>query len=357
MEKNLLPKPVLQITGIMVNDEPPLGLRCAVSGASNPEEFQGIVLPWDQSTVSFDFTAIEYGDPARNQTFFRMEGYDDYWLSGGNPGFARYPNLPPGSYKLLLKAANSNGDRMDEPKVLEIVILPPWWKTWWFRTAAIFLVALFTYGIYRYRLAQMERLQQMRNQIAEDLHDEVGSTVTGIRMFADMLKMELGQDRPDLVPRLERIGGSASKIMGSMRDIVWAINPATDRLVDLAGRMRDAAAACEAAGLSYQFSAPSIPELLRINPKVKHNLLLIFKEALSNALKYSEATHVEMSLQVEGKQLTLALRDNGKGFDLETVRRGNGLYNMKKRAAAMKAEFSLESRQDYGTAVVVAVKM
>lgn len=356
-EKNLLPKPVVRITGMKVNDEAPFGLRCAISEASNPEEFQRIVLPWRQSTLSFDFTAIEYGDPARNQTYYRLEGYDEHWLSGGNPGFARYPNLPPGSYNLYLLAANSNGDRMEEPKVLEIVILPPWWQTRWFRTGATALLFLLTYGIYRYRLAQFERLQQMRNQIAEDLHDEVGSAVTGIRMFSDSVKMELMEERPDLVPPLERIGGSATKIMGSIRDIVWAINPATDRLVDLADRMRDAAAACEAAGLSYRFSAPDLPEHQRINPKVKHNLLLIFKEALSNALKYAEATRVVMSLQVEGKRLILSVRDNGKGFDAETVRRGNGLYNMEKRAAAMKAEFSLESRPAYGTAVVVEVRV
>lgn len=357
LEKNLLPRPVIQITGLRVNDEAPFGLRCAVSGANNPEEFRRILLPWRQNTLSFHFTAIEYGDPARNQTWYKLEGYDDHWVSGGNPGFARYPNLPPGSYKLLLLAANSNGDRMDEPKVLEIVILPPWWQTWWFHLAAISVLFLLTFGIYRYRLAQIERLQQMRNQIAEDLHDEVGSSITGIRMFSDAIKMEVLEERPDLVPRLERIGGSATRIMGSIRDIVWAINPATDRLADLADRMREAAAACEAAGIPYRFYAPSIPEHLRINPRVKHNLLLIFKEALNNALKYADASHIDLLLQLEGKLLILHIRDNGKGFDAETIQPGNGLYNMKKRAAAMKGECSLESRLTYGTVVTVRVNV
>jgi signal transduction histidine kinase/ligand-binding sensor domain-containing protein len=356
-QKAVLPPPVVQITSLRVNDEASPYLRCESSGASNPEEFLRLKLPYRQNTLSFGFVAIEYGDPARNRTRYKLEGYDEKWQDGLNPGFVRYPNLPPGNYRLLLLAANSNDDWTDQPKVLEIAILPPWWQAGWFRLASLALLFLITLGLYRYRIAQMERLQQMRNQIAADLHDEVGSSITGIRMFSDVVRMELSEDRPELVPPLERIGNSASKIMDSIRDIVWAINPATDRLVDLVDRMREAAAACEAAGLTHGFAAPALPEQLRINPKAKHNLLLIFKEALNNALKYAGATHIEIIIQLEGKILSLKIRDNGQGFDPGAVARGNGLYNMERRAAAMNAKLSLESRPAYGTVVAVSVRI
>jgi signal transduction histidine kinase/ligand-binding sensor domain-containing protein len=356
-QQHSLPRPVVQITGIKVNNEVLPGLRCQRSGASNPEVFRSIQLPYRQNTLSFSFIAIEYGDPAYNRTRYMLEGYDEKWQEYGNPGFAHYYNLAPGRYRLLLLGANSNDEWMDEPKVLEITILPPWWQTWWFRLASLLLLLSILYAIYRYRIAQLERLQQMRNQIAADLHDEVGSSITGIRMFADVVRMELSEDRPELVPPLERIGNGASKIMDSIRDIVWAINPATDRLVDLVDRMREAAASCEAAGLAHGFAAPALSEQLRINPKVKHNLLLIFKEALNNALKYADATRIEIAIQLEGKHLTVEIRDNGVGFDPATIERGNGLYNMERRAAAMKAKLSLESRPAYGTVVAVSVRI
>lgn len=352
-----LPRPVVQVTSVRVNDVASPNLRCASSGARNPEAFTRLKLPYRQNTLSFGLVAIEYGDPARNRTRYKLEGYDEKWQDDGNPGFVRYPNLPPGNYRLLLLAANSNDEWTDEPKVLEIVILPPWWQTWWFRLVSLALLLLVIYGVYRYRIAQLERLQQMRNQIASDLHDEVGSSITGIRMFSDAVRMELSEDRPELVPPLERIGSSASKIMDSIRDIVWAINPATDRLVDLVDRIREAATTCEAADLTYAFAGPKLSEQVRINPKVKHNLLLIFKEALNNALKYAEATHIDIAIQLEGKDLTLKIRDNGLGFESNVVTRGNGLYNMERRTAAMDGKLSLESRPAYGTVVAVSVKI
>ncbi|UUZ55527.1 hypothetical protein LP419_07710 [Massilia sp. H-1] len=97
------------------------------------------------SVFSLEFVALHYAAPQRNQFAYQLEGFDEGWVStDASKRFATYTNLDPGQYTFRVKAANKDGVWNASGATLSITILPPWWKTWWFRTGALLLVGLST---------------------------------------------------------------------------------------------------------------------------------------------------------------------------------------------------------------------
>jgi ligand-binding sensor domain-containing protein len=351
--------PRIQITKLLINDLPPSDtIRCQITGAKNIEEIKKLVLAPNQNTVSLEFVAIEYGDPKMNKIRYKLKNYDQQWLYTENPGLARFPKLPHGNYTLLIEAFNADGIGNPMLKELEIVVLPKWYQTLLFYFSSLVLAILFFFGLYKLRINQIERLQKMRHQIASDLHDEVGSTLTGIRMFSDTVKMSIRDDHLETLPLLDRIGDNAQKCLNSIRDIIWAINPESDKLGDLIRRMKESAfTICEAKGVNCVFDVTNFYEHLKASPAIKHNLLLVFKEAVNNALKYSEADKLEIAIKVTGNKLEMIIKDNGKGFDRNLITPGNGLYNMERRAEALGSCLVIESSPGQGTSVSLSINL
>ena len=162
--------PSVKITGIMINDTEASGLQCEESGMTNIPGISSIRLPYDKNTLSFEFVAIEYSDPANNQLMYMMENVDKNWvlLEKGEPGFARYPNLYEGEYTFLIKGANSDGIWNEIPHVLKIRIDPPFQGRWWFLSlVALALTGLVWSGI-RYRIKQIKEKADLKTRIAEN---------------------------------------------------------------------------------------------------------------------------------------------------------------------------------------------
>ncbi|MEM7660501.1 MAG: histidine kinase, partial [Bacteroidota bacterium] len=155
------------ITEVLVNDEPAPSLQCAETGARNPAFFERLVLEHEDNTLSFSFAAMDYSDPTSNRF-----GYD-LREKGNSPGkrvendFARFPNLPPGTYEFELFATNSEGRWAEKSKVLEIVIKPPFWQTWWFISLVFLVILAAVYSVYRNRLNRVRKEAAFNQQVAE----------------------------------------------------------------------------------------------------------------------------------------------------------------------------------------------
>lgn len=162
-------KPRLQFTEIKINDEVHPGLADAASGNTNVHTIKELKLGFRENTISLSFVAIDYSGQASTQLEFMMERVDDGWvrLQKGEPGFARYPNLPPGKYAFKIRAANSDGVWADEVKELSITITPPWYQRWWARALFVLLGALLLYAAYRFRVNQIRKAEAFRRKEAE----------------------------------------------------------------------------------------------------------------------------------------------------------------------------------------------
>ena len=219
--------------------------------------------------------------------------------------------------------------------------------------AGLALFAVLSFFVYRnYRTRQKLKLQTLRNKIARDLHDDVGSTLSSISIFSQMAQ----EQSKETIPLLETIGESSRKMLDAMADIVWTINPENDQFEKIILRMRSFAyELLGAKNIDFEFEADEDVAKMKLPMEVRKNLYLIFKEATNNLVKYSGASRVFFTVKKEVNNLTMLIRDNGKGFDTGNVKEGNGLINMKKRAGEIGALFSIDSLPGNGTTIQLKI--
>jgi signal transduction histidine kinase len=222
--------------------------------------------------------------------------------------------------------------------------------------------ALVIYAIYRYRINQLLKQQAIRNKIAQDLHDNVGSTLSSISVYSQVAKIYHDQERKaELQQTLEKISETSGEMISEMNDIVWAINPRNDQMDIILQRMESYARPLLAArSIVFHFAADPEVNALNLEMTRRKNFYLIFKEAVNNALKYADCNNLWVDISIGQHQLELEVKDDGLGFDKEKVQiyasksmSGNGLRNMEMRAAEMKGTWLIESKPGAGTRVIL----
>jgi signal transduction histidine kinase/sugar lactone lactonase YvrE len=321
----------------------------------SPIEFtKEIRLNYAQNMISFSFAALNYIHPEKNKYAYMLEGYDKEWVyTDATKRFANYTNLDPDTYIFKVKASNNDGKWNEIPTELKIIITPPFWKTTWFRILVIVAIAGAVYAAYRYRLQQVLKLQKIRNRIAADLHDDIGSTLNSISVYSEVAK----HDAAKHAHALEMIGESSRKIIDAMSDIVWTINPDNDSFEDIILRMRSLAFnLLRAKNIEFTFRADESLNDLKLSMENRRNFFLIFKEAINNLVKYAEATQASIQLLNHDSLIKLLIRDNGKGFNTSQYSNGNGLNTMRQRAKDMKAQLKIESESGTGTSIELIMK-
>lgn len=325
----------------------------------------------DQNQLQVDFVGLSFGagDVLRYQ--YRLEGADADWSQLGAQRTVTYASLAPGQYRFIVRAANSDGIVSDHPATIAFVILRPVWQRWWALTLGALALGLMGHALYRYRVARLLEMANMRTRIATDLHDDIGANLTRIALLSEVAKQKDDDERShragsqsgvqkagsDDEP-LVSIARIARESVASMSDIVWAINPARDSLLDLTRKMRQHADEIfTLRGIELRFNAPGAHDGLRLGVDVRRDLLLIFKEAVNNSARHSRCSSVEIDLCVEGSQLVLALVDNGGGFDTSIESEGQGLMSMKRRAHRLKGSLEITSGGGAGTAVKLTIPL
>jgi signal transduction histidine kinase len=225
--------------------------------------------------------------------------------------------------------------------------------------ASILLVIIGALLINRYRIQnQVKRqteIEHMRNAIARDLHDDIGSTLSTINIISKIAMRENLQGNNQ---HLVRISEQSSQMMDNMADMVWSINPINDSVEKIAVKMKVfASEILEPKNINYRFDGTDSLNGIFLSAERRKNLFLLFKEAINNAAKYSEATDIEITFKKIANDLLLMIVDNGKGFVEEALPQGNGLKNMRTRAASLKANFSLVSTLKEGTRISISLPL
>lgn len=215
------------------------------------------------------------------------------------------------------------------------------------------VIILMFFGYRTYRTRQALRLQDIRNKIAGDLHDDIGSTLNSISVYSEVArKKDEQQDEA-----LEMIGDASRKIIDAMSDIVWTINPDNDNFAKIIFRMKSLAYNLfRAKKIEFTFHSDEILNEKKLSLEERRNFYLIFKEAVNNLVKYSNAMRVAITLSNENEYIKLRIQDDGVGFDTSEDNSGNGLKNMKRRADEMKAQFKIESSKGNGTQIELILK-
>ena len=214
--------------------------------------------------------------------------------------------------------------------------------------------AIIGYVLYkRYRLKQQLKEVEIRNKIAADLHDDVGSTLSSIRMYSDIVKQQPHQTGTSL-ELLDKISSNSKETIENMSDIVWMIKPGNDEFANIEDRMLNFANdLCTPAGINFEMNKNEMLAGLKIPMEQRRDIYLIFKEAVNNAVKYSGCHFIRTTLLLDKSSLKMTVSDDGNGFDLRHKKNGNGLANMQKRAAAHNGTCSIQSKEGEGTEITV----
>jgi len=226
-------------------------------------------------------------------------------------------------------------------------------NNWILALSALLLGSSGYFLFWRNRQRNRVRLQEAetRQRIARDLHDEMGSTLSSISILSEaaLRNMPAGADHTPYMT----IGERARQVMEAMSDIVWSVNPHNDTMANVVQRMKAFSIdVLEAQGIALHFKADESIGNLNLPMEQRKDFYLLFKEALNNAAKYSNAGDVWVNVQTRDGGLVLEVRDNGRGFDPAAVKQGNGLRNIEQRAERMGGTVRLESVSNVGTTLV-----
>jgi signal transduction histidine kinase len=266
-----------------------------------------------------------------------------------------YATLSSGRYRFLVRALNAQGLGSAQPAAVSFTVLPPFWMRWWFALPAGTALAMLLYAAHRYRLGRLLELERVRTRIATDLHDDIGASLSQISILSEVARRRAG-DVDALQKPLAEIAGASRELLASMSDIVWSINPQRDRLRDLLQRMRRFATdVFTARNIEFQFHAPAAELEGKLDPDMRRQVFLIFKESVNNIVRHADCTQVEIQFAVEKAGLMLSVRDDGKGFDATQPLAGNGLASMRQRAASLNGSLEITVDGDRGTLVTLRV--
>ena len=325
-----------------------------------------IYLPYFENNISFEFAALSYISPQKNQFAYKMEGLDKDWVYSGTRRYASYPNLEPGKYVFRVKGSNNDGVWNEAGTSIAVIISPPWWGTWWFRIPSLLIILVSIGGTIRYvemkkikrkieMLEQERALERERTRISRDMHDEVGSSLSEIAILS-----ELAKKKPEEAEqRVQEISERAAEIIDSVGEIVWAMNPQNDKFDNLiAHTRRFAVKYLSLANISSQFIEPEIIPSYPLSAGLRRNIFLVVKESLHNVVKHSKASEVLINIEFCNDQLNMQIKDNGKGFSIDGISGlGNGMINMQKRIEDIGGKIKIETAQGDGTQISFSVKL
>jgi signal transduction histidine kinase len=197
-------------------------------------------------------------------------------------------------------------------------------------------------------------LQNIRNSIADDLHDDIGSTLSSISIMNELAKAK----SPQAIPLLTSIGEYTEAIQDNMSDIVWTVNPANDHFKSLSDRMNlFATEILDAKNIQFEFISDPSLNSSKLTMKQRKSLYLFFKETINNSAKHSGATRIVVNIQKKDQGIEINIHDNGNGFDTTAIYNGNGMSSLKRRAEDLSAAYSIDSQANKGTRIQLKFKI
>ncbi len=343
--------PDIVVFSLLVNDS-------AYRKNIQPQFIDSISLRPNAANLSLRYSLINSSEAEKIVYSYKLEGISNSWETSLDAPLINYPQLEPGDYTLILRGCVN--DTCSEKRI-RIIVLPPFYATWWFITmsviSGVLLFFLFVSLIAKARVRNREkkleterRLLEQKNQISRDLHDNVGARLSMMLNTIDWMN-KTETFKPDIVAELQ---DSTQSVIQNLRETIWVMNKEEITATELFDKIKTYALQFFKHVDTHVGFFENFPVDAQINSEHTLHLFRITQEVLNNVLKYAHAKQVNITLQHDAEgRFELCFEDNGRGFDPEQYQPGNGLLNMKERAGKMKAEFDLTTAPGKGTSVTI----
>ncbi|MEX6690037.1 triple tyrosine motif-containing protein [Danxiaibacter flavus] len=311
-------------------------------------EMQTLNIPSSASQTNVYFTVVDYVSPFNIKYEYQINKKNNPWIDIGSQNFISLTGLKPGDYDIHIRACNTN-NVWSATKTIKLIFLPKWYETVLFKVAVFSLFTSLLFGAYRYRLNQLKEKEEVRKNIARDLHDDIGSTLNSVKIFAHLAETSAEQHM-----YFSLIKDSIKQASLSLRDMIWILDNSDDAFEFLIQRLQAFInPVADASKINVEFKIDNLIRSQALSKTEKRNLLFIVKEVVTNSIKYADCSKIVISFSMNGTVKEINIRDNGNGFDLSAVPKGNGLRNIKLRANQIKYSCFIHSQLNQGTETVL----
>jgi ligand-binding sensor domain-containing protein len=310
-------------------------------------------IPYRSNFILFEFAGLYYGNDAGLVFEYKLDGYDKDWVDANKNFEAGYQNLPPGKYRFYVRVRERGGTVVSEMPGYSFRIIPSFWQTWWFYFLIATSLSAGVYVLFRYRLNQKLKLLEMRNRISQDLHDEIGASMSGINLISQMAAEKLEHNKTEEASAyLFKIKNYTQDIIEKLSDMVWIFNPQNDSIEKLLLRLKSFSIPIALSkNIQIHFVTGKESEITNLSIGQRKAIYLISKEAFNNSFKYAGCSNIYYNLSAHASKWRLRIQDDGKGFSLSSAVEGNGIRNMRARAEEVKAVIKIDAAPGKGTTI------
>lgn len=364
LEQTVVP-PFVTISNFLLNNQP---VQPAAHGVLSVPLMQTkeIRLDHDQNTFSFEFTNIDFISAHEDiRLLYMLQNYDNAWRKAGDERRAYYFNLPAGNYIFKVKALNAAG--MVAEKNIAIIISPPWWNRWWAYGLYALIAGAIFYSFYRNRINQLKSKQAAqinvmvsaqegeRKRIAMDLHDDVGTKLSALKMSLSSLHDNaITANNNEIKMLAENTEQFITEVMQDVRQLLLNLSPTvleefgyTVAVEGLVNKIN------ETKQLHFDLVIFGMNQRLRKDYELA--LYRITQELINNVLKHADAKNVALQIGQRDKKIILMMEDDGNGFDVSAHKDGFGLKNLDARTKLMQGTLTIDSKAGNGTSVLIEI--
>jgi len=314
-------------------------------------------LNYDQNYIDIEFSSNDHINGNQTLYSYRLTGSQDTSWSLPLPVHkVSYANLLPADYRFEVRLLGWN-DQYGKITTYKFRIRPPFWQRIWFMVLASLALLGILFLFYKYRIRQFQHIQEVRDRIASDLHDEIGSSLTHVNILSEIGKKTAEPDGSSL-QLFKRIGEEVQSSSEALDDIIWSVSSRAETAEDLVSRMRRYASELfDVKGISFMLQEEKLEDNQKIELELRRDFYLIYKELLRNILRHAEATEVKIRIREEDQFLWLSVSDNGHGFDPNAHTIRQGLHSIRGRIAKWRGHISIDSSDHNGTHIKIGLPL
>ena len=309
-------------------------------------------IPNNYIQTKISFVGLNYQNPTRVNYWYRISELNKNWINLKSQNFIDLIGIMPGKYHLQVKAANEDG--VESPPIeLALYFLPKWYQTLLFKILTALTIAMILFALYKFRIGQLKKVLQVRQKISQNLHDDIGSTLSAINLYAQVAKLKDSENSD-----VNNIDKSTKEVLDKLDDIIWATNPQNDKIKNLVERMEGfAKPLLNACNIQFNFTQSDGMEDHKIGEAIRQNLFIIFKETINNLVKHAQCKNCTVSLNQRNKTIFFTITDDGIGFDSAQPTQRNGLINMQLRVQELKGKITIDSQPGKGSTIAMQLPL
>jgi signal transduction histidine kinase len=325
-----------------------------------------------QGDLEIHYTGLSFIAPEKVRFKYQLEGYDRDWVEARERRVAYYTSMPPGSYTFRVMASNNDGVWSTQAAAIQIVAIPPFWRTWWFSFWVVLVLTSIVVALYQWRVRQLDSARRAqeefskqliesqegeRKRIAGELHDSLSQNLVVIKNRA-WLSLQEPENHQNVLEQMEEIADAAEQSLGEVREIAYNLRPFQIDRLGLTSAIESLVAKVDSPDLRFVAELDNIDKLLL--PEMEINLYRIVQEGINNIIKHSEATEAHIRIKRHQDLIGIAIEDDGKGFDPNIPRSGEtgngsgfGLLGIAERARIMGSVPVIQSAVGQGTRIEI----